>query len=411
MKSMKWVGVLGSSAVFAIACSGSTDGGSKIVGGAGAAGAAGSGFTFQMGGDGGAGGAAGGGSTNHAGAAGSAGSVSNAGSAGSGGAATSACPVGQVLCNGSCLGAVNQPLAGCTALLLEQSQTMGLAVDDSYLYFGHADESVDRLNLTTLAIDSLVTGLNFPHDFVLDGGALYFLTDWTEKALGDSFSKGTLRSVPKAGGKVTVLALELDSPKGLTLVNGTLYFLNGQFDARLNSEATTATAPMALGGVFSQPIQNYWVDGSSVYFSFPEFSFGGTSNPGTFVAPLADPTQSKVVADGFAADEILGDAANLYLFESHNGSSSNYASVPKSGGTPKTLSSGGELTFKYRDGDMLYFADFTAAGVQHLTQMPLTGGTPEVFATFDHNAVRVVTADAKHVYVGLDFGGIVRLDK
>jgi len=46
-----------------------------------------------------------------------------------------------------------------------------------------------------------------------------------------------------------------------------------------------------------------------------------------------------------------------------------------------------------------------------LTRMPLTGGTPEVFATFDHNAVRVVTADAKHVYVGLDFGGIVRLDK
>jgi len=288
---------------------------------------------------------------------------------------------------------------------------MGLAVDDSYLYFGHNDKAVDRLNLTTLAVDSLVTGISFPHDFVLNGSTLYFLTEWTEKAVGDSFAQGTLRSVPKAGGKPTVLAMGLESPKSLSLADGTLYFLSGTFDTLLNSEATTATAPTALGGVFAQPIMSYWVDSGSIYFSYIELSSVGSAPPGTFVAQLADPTHSKPVADGFSAGTIFGDAANLYLFGSANSSDNTYASVPKTGGTPKTLSSDAQFTFEYRDGDTLYLADFSVGGRERLMRMPLTGGTPEVFATFDQDAIRVVTADAKYVYVALDFGGIIRLDK
>jgi hypothetical protein len=51
------------------------------------------------------------------------------------------------------------------------------------------------------------------------------------------------------------------------------------------------------------------------------------------------------------------------------------------------------------------------AGEQKLYRMPLDGSSLVPIATFEHNEVVAVAADANYVYVGLNQGGIARVAK
>ncbi|MEI9936218.1 MAG: hypothetical protein WDO69_03245 [Pseudomonadota bacterium] len=337
------------------------------------------------------------------------GGIDAAGSGGSAGTNANSvpkCAPAQIFCNGSCLEKVGDSASNCSAVFLEASQTSSLAADGTFLYFTHANLSIDRLDISSLATTSLVTGIKFPANLVLDAEMLYFTTTWTEPELGSDFAKGTLRKVPKAGGTVTVLAQNLDSPDALALSAGFLYFTTGTFTpVQLNRESVGGPSPTQLSGVLPTGVKAFVVDAGTVYYR---------NNSGIVATPLSDLSQSAAVAPNVAADVLLSDTDNLYFFDTPSvGSQSqtNYERVDKSGSVPQIVHLSEVLRFQYRDSEASYLVGPNLDGEQKLYRIPLTGASVDAIARFEHDQVAAVTSDESSVYVGTNAGGIVRIMK
>ena len=354
-------------------------------------------------------------SSGHAGQGSAVGGASAAGAAGAGAAGgtggvgdsvhVSKCSSRpQVYCNGACLTTVGETQGSCSALLLEESQTLGLAVDATGLYFNHANTSVDHLDLTTLQSTSLVTGLNFPRNLLLSGDSLLFTTDWTEDALGGNTFLGTLRSVPKVGGAFTLIASAIDQPGDLALVGSNLYFAGGFGNRTAYSAPLGGQTSQALGGALTS-LEVVLFDASAIYFTTTTFGNGISSVPYSDVG-----TATQVASDTNIA-HLFSDAAYLYFVASDSASGTEYYRVSKSGGTSERVASyGSPAQFNHRDGDTLYFVASTTDTDQVLS-LPITGGTFTPVASFDWGEVSAITVDATYVYVGTNNNGIVRVKK
>ena len=407
-------GLCVASLALAVACGGSSGVGAPATGGTGSQAQAGSGT--HLGGSGTGGGASGGGASGVGGApdgssalGGSAGRGGGGGAGGGGAGGTNAnsapkCAPAQIYCNGSCLQKVGDSVGNCSALLLENSQTASLAADGTYLYFTHANQSVDRLQLSSLATTSLVSGLKFPQTLLLDGDTLYFTTDWTESTLGGDFAKGTLRKIPKAGGSATVLAQGLDSPNALELSAGSLYFTTGFFGPlQLNQASVGGGSVKALGGALAPGVRAFVADGDTVYYA---------NSAGISATHLTDLSQSTSVAPNVVADVLWADSGKLYFLgmPSFNAVTT-FGRVDKAGGTPQTMPLSVGVRFEFRDSVAAYVVGPNVDGEQLLYRLTLADGALAPLATFEHDQIAAVTADESAVYVGLDLGGIVRIAK
>ncbi len=394
-----------------VACGGgSSDVGSSVQGYGGGSGSASGGMgpllDFGAGAAGLSGGHAGQGSgVGGASNAGTAGASASSGAGGAGGVHMSKCSSRpQVYCNGACLKTVGETQGSCTALLLEETQTLGLAVDATGLYFNHANTSVDHMDLTTFQSTSLVTDLNFPRNLLLNGDSVLFTTDWTEDSLGGNTFLGTVRSVPKAGGAFTLIASAIDHPGDLALVGSNLYFAGGFGDRTAYSTPLGGQTPQALGGAL-MPLDTVLFDASAIYFTTSTFGEGISS------VPYGDVSTATQVSSDSNIGHLFSDANDLYFVPNDSANGTEYHRLQKSGGASELVASYAlPAQFNHRDGDTLYFVASTTDTDQVLS-LPITGGAFTTVATFDWGEVSAITADASYVYVGTNDNGIVRVKK
>ncbi|MDB4968731.1 MAG: uncharacterized protein JWN44_4420, partial [Myxococcales bacterium] len=179
-----------------------------------------------------------------------------------------------------------------------QDQPGSLVVDDSYVYFlafGDAvtHGSVRRVPKLGGRVTILADGESIPGTLVADATRLY----WTSNNYEGSHN-GAVRSVAKSGGRVTSLASGLSSARGLTADANRLYFATDEYIVAL-SKLGGVPVPLAAARCVNAGAS----DSTTIYWSencvmFPPQGVFAVSKLGGVAVKLSNDAPGALLADG-----------------------------------------------------------------------------------------------------------------
>jgi hypothetical protein len=270
----------------------------------------------------------------------------------------------------------------------------GLAVDDTYIYFGSTlDPNLYRVPITGGAPISLVsTGVVQTEDIVLVGSTLYWTTNSGQEVL----------KAPKTGATATVVSATEKIPYGIAS-NGTDVFWANHYQLA-NSIGHVLVAGGGKNPVISGSPQVVYptyvaADATYVYWA----NAGQSGADGTVYRAKLDGTLPVGIAHGLGpVYGIAIDAATVY-FTTTDGT---VASVPKTSDgsvAPTQLGQGeGYVLGIAVDATDVYWVDKSNQRIRHRAK---GASAPDTFADIQLTAidaylgnVTYITLDAKHVY-------------
>ncbi len=236
--------------------------------------------------------------------------------------------------------------------------------------------------VTAVATDPLLAGAQG----ITTDGVNFYVTR-------DSSSGAGVISVPIGGGAVTSLYSNLVSPAGIAVIGSNLYWIDPNSGPITDTQILTA--PNTGGG----PITAIYT-GSNV--GQPIVDGVGLTTDGTKLF-AADEVQGRVFSlnpDGSGLTQLGGNRYGGYFDTEHWNSittsggivyvadsgksgviSPEVISIPATGGSFTTLSSGSPLVSPYGiavGGSTIYIAD---QGADSIWSVPITGGTPTLYAS------------------------------
>jgi hypothetical protein len=227
-------------------------------------------------------------------------------------------------------------------------------------------------------ISALSAGQDSVNSIALDADTVYW-TNYSETA-----SQGQIRSVPKAGGPLTVIASTgklrpwdivvsgsrvFWSTRGATTVGTKTYLQTKILSA---PKAGGPSAPTELSSSLEALATGLAVDDKSVYWSTDHDEIFSTPRSSVDAFPtviLANDPKFQLVRRNLTVD-----ATHLYWMEADV----NIASMPKSGGSPTTLTVQPPESFHFAmDAKRLYWGE---TDLGHIRSLPKGGGTPKILS-------------------------------
>jgi len=260
-----------------------------------------------------------------------------------------------------------------------------IAADSTHVYFTeYSGGTVNRVPKVGGAVQTLVSGENYPWRLVVDGNYVYYIVH----------EGGLVKRVPKDGGPSEVLADGLTHPWDVATDSDYVYFTvrdgPGLWDDPNGYVARVAKSGGSVQVLaYAQHPNGMAIDSQYVYFTerdignIKKVPIGGGA-PQTIASGLNAYLQSLAV-----------DTDNVYFVE-HNATGSGVGGrvgkVPKNGGTVTILASGQSGPFFVAvDSSWVYFTEYGAGNVKRVSK---TGGNLQTLASaLDRPSGIAVTSD------------------
>jgi hypothetical protein len=293
------------------------------------------------------------------------------------------CEGASVYCNGECLATDGAAKDGCTALKLGLGQATSMALTDDALYYTAANQEILKLDLATGAHTSLVRGLVFVKALAVDDGFLYFGTERP-----DSFFKYDARRVALSGGDVTVISPEGTEVGAIIPLPSEILLGIGNFECDLYTVPKTGGPLKSFGGI--QNATSLVLGGGTLYYRTTD----GLSSTG-IDAPMPDHRLNSE----FSNVRLILEGDYLYY-----GIQGAYTRTPTAGGAPEKiqdLGSGSGVWGRTPTHVIVGTPDAADKTINHLSLMPIAGGTLTPLATVEAQELRAVAANATEVYLGI----------
>jgi hypothetical protein len=289
----------------------------------------------------------------------------------------------------------------CTAMVLATAPAgiVGMAIDDSYVYFtDNGDNSLRRVPKCGGDAVLLAQTQNFPGEVVALGGSVF----WNNQSLA-----GSIESIPRGGGATQTLASwTFNEPRGLVADASRLYFSVEAGDSSLRGVSAVALDGGAVVMLSKYLASALALDDTSLYGGSPA---DGGLNILRIPKSGGDATSIVSTAD---VNGIAVDATHLYWttrLELPNGTLSRIA---KSGGPPTILAmlhrSPGPIAL---DDRCVYWGDngyMPATGT--IGRVPISGGPAETLAGSQDDPM-AIALDAESVYWVTFSGNVMRAPK
>ncbi len=249
---------------------------------------------------------------------------------------------------------------------------------------------------------------------VLDTNAVY----WFDYNAAQGFTGGALRSVPKSGGAVTVLASGLGGVNAFAVDGTALYWTefnigSGGGSVKKVSKSSGAVTVLATGFPMQEngqpsPFDVFFPGGIALDANFVYWSEGVGGSAIRRVPKAGGPVVDIGRGQGFSP-ALSMDASFFY---GTNGPSA--ARMPIAGGTVEILASGlNHAISSVLDGGFLYWAELTNPG--KIARVSATGGTVTVLAQNIDNPHNVVVDNSFAYYLhnpgGATLSGVWRVPK
>jgi len=207
---------------------------------------------------------------------------------------------------------------GSVITLAEGIDPSHIAIDSEYVYFtGGAFKGagyIGKVSKSGGKVEMLATNLEVPTYIAVDSDFIYF----SDKAAGKVFK------VSKAGGTVTTLASGLDRPQGIAVDSSYVYFVDYSSLRKVSKAGGTVTTLASGLGLI-----DVIVDSDFVYFTASGGKVFKVSKAGGTVTTLAISGEGAWIMGGIALD-------SEYVYYVVTGGKSIFR-VPKIGGKTETL--------------------------------------------------------------------------
>ena len=276
---------------------------------------------------------------------------------------------------------------------------IGMAIDDSYVYFtDDGDNTLRRVPKCGGDGVLLAQTPNFPGDVVALGGSVF----WNNQSLA-----GSIESIPRGGGATQTLASWTSaSPRGLLADDSRLYFSVETTDPSLEGVSALPLGGGAVAMLSKYVAGGLALDDTSVYGGTP--ADGGMN---ILRIPKSGGDTTTIVSTA-GVNGIAVDATYLYWttrLEFPNGTLSRIA---KSGGASTVLAtlnrSPGPIAL---DDRCVYWGDNGAKpATGTIGRLPIAGGPAETLAGSQDNPM-VIALDATSVYWVTYSGKVMRAPK
>jgi hypothetical protein len=312
-------------------------------------------------------------------------------------------------CGHDCLGGLCEN-GRCRPIVLAtgQASPTGLVVDGDRVYWSNYGSgalgagSIRSVPKTGGVISLVATGLDGPTALAASDTSLFWTTG----------NAGNVQTTPKAGGNIVNIAIGMNTPFGIAFGAGTVFFGSSSGSViysvsdtggPVTTLATNQVNPLGLG------FDGEWIYWANGHFGNPNSTvmrlrLDGTSAPQVFASNQTRPTA------------IAFDDTHVYWTVWAGNGADAIRRCPKSGcvGAPQTvvgglqLSGGSNATCITIDETHLYWTGQASASVHRI---PKDGGTPEVLAT-GQPAANCVKHDATAIYwTNFSGGTVMRLAK
>ena len=276
---------------------------------------------------------------------------------------------------------------------------VGMAVDDSYVYFtDNADNSLRRVPKCGGDAVLLANTPNFPGDVVALGGTVF----WNNQSIA-----GSIESMPRGGGMPQTLASWTNNePRGLVADDSRLYFTLEGGDPSLQGVSALPLGGGAVVTVSKDLAAGLALDDTSLYGGSP--ADGGIN---ILRIPKTGGGATTLVSTA-GVNGIAVDATDLYWTTALEFPNGTVSRIAKSGGAPTILAtlnrSPGPIAL---DDRCVYWGD---NGVRPATgtidRLPIAGGPSETLASSQDDPM-VIALDATSVYWVTFSGNVLRAPK
>jgi hypothetical protein len=317
----------------------------------------------------------------------------------------------EVYCSGVCLSTVGEPSGNCTLLQNNIGRAGSIAVDATNLYYTAMQSEILKMDLQTMAHQSLITGLSNPTVLYPTSGLLYFGNNPTSGE--DVTIASDIRVLFVGRSDVTVITENIGMVFGIFLSGDTLLF-GGGVGSFPKGPLYSVSNKGGRWDKFSAPeILHLEVLGDTAYFSM-----NTDTESGIYTSSLSSPNSYSQVATGDITGTPISNffitLDSAYWFASKATNTARvYTKVALAGGGQKQeLGSAGSGILLAHNDMYVFYADTTSTG-SNIMMMPINGGAATILGSYEPNEIRFAVADTSHLYVSLGYartGGILRFD-